>query len=61
MENESLDTNIKEAFSEIYRDLDKLIYIANNANIFNQHEVSRIERNIKQNVKAIEYLLVSKK
>ncbi|MBO1513769.1 MULTISPECIES: hypothetical protein [Metabacillus] len=61
MGNEPLDTSIKEAFSEIYRDLDKLVFIANNANIFNQHEVSRIEKSIKQNVKAVEYLLVSQK
>ena len=60
MVDESLDTTIKEAFSEIYRDLDKLVFIANNSNIFNQLEVSRIEKGIKQNVKAIEYLLVSK-
>jgi hypothetical protein len=61
MENEPLDTTIKQAFSEIYRDIDKLVFIANNANIFNQHEVSRIEKCIKQNVKAVEYLLVSQK
>ncbi|QGQ46607.1 hypothetical protein [Metabacillus sediminilitoris] len=61
MENEQLVSTIKEAFSEIYRDLDKLVFIANNANVFNQLEVSRIEKNIKQNVKAIEYILVSQK
>jgi hypothetical protein len=61
MVHEPLDSTIKEAFSEIYRDLDKLVFIANNANVFNQHEVSRIEKSIKQNVKAIEYLLVSQK
>ncbi|MGM0873910.1 MAG: hypothetical protein ACQEWV_03765 [Bacillota bacterium] len=61
MVNEQLDSTIKEAFSEIYRDLDKLVFIANNANVFNHHEVSRIEKGIKQNVKAIEYLLVSQK
>ncbi|MDQ0228835.1 hypothetical protein [Metabacillus malikii] len=61
LKNEPLDSTIKEAFLEIYNDLDKLVFIANNANIFNQHEVSRIEKSIKQNVKAIEYLLVSNK
>jgi hypothetical protein len=61
MENEQLESTIKEAFSEIYRDLDKLVFIANNANVFNQLEVSRIEKSIKQNVKAIEYLLLSQK
>lgn len=61
MENEQLELTIKEAFSEIYRDLDKLVFIANNANVFNQLEVSRIEKSIKQNVKAIEYLLISQK
>lgn len=60
MVNETLDSSIKDAFSEVYRDLDKLVFIANNANIFNQHEVSRIEKSIKQNVKAIEYILISK-
>lgn len=59
--NEPLDSSIKEAFSEIYKDLDKLVFIANNANVFNQNEVSRIEKGIKQNVKAIEYLLISQK
>jgi hypothetical protein len=61
VKNEQLESTIKEAFSEIYRDLDKLVFIANNSNIFNHLEVSRIEKNIKQNVKAIEYLLVSQK
>jgi hypothetical protein len=61
MATEPLDSSIKEAFSEIYKDLDKLVFIANNANIFNSNEVSRIEKSIKQNVKAIEYLLVSQK
>ncbi|MDQ0225193.1 hypothetical protein [Metabacillus niabensis] len=61
MGNDALHLTIKEAFSEIYRDLDKLVFIANNANIFNQHEVSRIEKGIKQNIKAIEYIIVSQK
>lgn len=61
MSNEPLDSSIKEAFSEIYKDLDKLVFIANNANVFNQNEVSRIEKGIKQNVKAIEYLIISQK
>ncbi|APH04677.1 hypothetical protein [Bacillus weihaiensis] len=61
MSNEPLDTSIKGAFSEIYKDLDKLVFIANNANVFNQNEISRIEKSIKQNVKAIEYILISQK
>ncbi|MFC0271684.1 hypothetical protein ACFFIX_09470 [Metabacillus herbersteinensis] len=59
MKNEQLDSTIKVAFTEIYQDLEKLIFIANNSNVFNQLEVGRIEKSIKQNVKAIEYLIVS--
>ncbi|MBU7593213.1 hypothetical protein AB3Z07_16170 [Metabacillus halosaccharovorans] len=61
MTNGPLDSSIKEAFQEIYKDIDKLVFIANNANVFNHNEVSRIEKSIKQNVKAIEYLLISQK
>ncbi|MEC2075904.1 hypothetical protein [Metabacillus fastidiosus] len=60
MKSENLDSTIKEAFGEIYEDLEKLVYIANNANVFNHVEVRRIENSIKQNIKAIEYLIVSK-
>lgn len=60
MNKEHLDSTIKEAFEEIYDDLEKLVYIANNANVFNQVEVRRIESSIKQNIKAIEYLIISK-
>ncbi|MBD1381625.1 hypothetical protein [Metabacillus arenae] len=61
MSREKLDSNIKLAFSEIYQDLDKLIYIANNASVFNHVEIKRIEKKIKQNVKALEYMMISKR
>ncbi|HZH58774.1 MAG TPA: hypothetical protein VEY70_04185 [Metabacillus sp.] len=61
MSNAPLDSSIKEAFQEIYKDIDKLVFIANNANVFNNNEVSRIEKCIKQNVKAIEYIMISQK
>ncbi|PMC39262.1 hypothetical protein CJ195_04845 [Bacillus sp. UMB0899] len=61
MKNSPLDSSIKEAFQEIYKDIDKLVFISNNANVFNHNEITRIEKSIKQNVKAIEYILISQK
>ncbi|WP_156506007.1 MULTISPECIES: hypothetical protein [Bacillaceae] len=57
MKNKHLEEHIRQAFIEIYQDLDKLVYIANNANVFNHLEITRVEKKIKQNVKAIEYLM----
>ncbi|MBS2969335.1 hypothetical protein J9317_11215 [Metabacillus sp. KIGAM252] len=57
MKNKHLEEHIRQAFAEIYQDLDKLVYIANNHNVFNHLEITRVERKIKQNVKAIEYLM----
>ncbi|MCD7033440.1 hypothetical protein LRR81_04295 [Metabacillus sp. GX 13764] len=61
MKNKHLEESIRSAFTEIYNDLDKLVYIANNANVFNHLEVRRIENKIKQNIKALEYLMVTGK
>ncbi|MGD6815834.1 hypothetical protein [Metabacillus sp. 84] len=61
MKNKHLEEHIKQAFTEIYQDLDKLVYIANHANVFNHLEITRVEKKIKQNVKAIEYLMVNSK
>ncbi|MDQ0858723.1 hypothetical protein [Bacillus sp. V2I10] len=55
----SINENVKNAFYEIYGDLDMLLFMAKNGNVFNQFEVSRIEKKLKQNIKAVEYLMIS--
>lgn len=61
MKNKHLEESIRSAFTEIYNDIDKLVYISNNSNVFNHLEVKRIENKIKQNIKALEYLMVTGK
>ncbi|MFY4776054.1 hypothetical protein [Metabacillus sp. RGM 3146] len=61
MKNKHLEESIRDAFTEIYHDIDKLVYIADNSNVFNHLEVKRIENKIKQNIKALEYLMVTGK
>ncbi|MFY0757908.1 hypothetical protein AB1K32_03365 [Metabacillus dongyingensis] len=55
----SINEDVKNAFYEIYGDLDMLLFMAKNGNVFNQFEVSRIEKKLKQNIKAVEYLMIS--
>jgi len=55
----SINEDVKNAFYEIYGDLDMLIFMAKNGNVFNQFEVTRIEKKLKQNLKAVEYLMIS--
>ncbi|WP_191561027.1 hypothetical protein [Metabacillus idriensis] len=57
--NISINEDVKNAFYEIYGDLDMLIFMAKNGNVFNQFEVTRIEKKLKQNLKAVEYLMIS--
>lgn len=55
----SINEDVKNAFYEIYGDLDMLLFMAKNGNVFNQFEVNRIEKKLKQNIKAVEYLMIS--
>lgn len=55
----SINEDVKNAFYEIYGDLDMLLFMAKNGNVFNQYEVNRIEKKLKQNIKAVEYLMIS--
>ncbi|MGG4491867.1 hypothetical protein [Metabacillus idriensis] len=55
----SINEDVKNAFHEIYGDLDMLLFMAKNGNVFNQFEVNRIEKKLKQNIKAVEYLMIS--
>lgn len=55
----TINEDVKHAFYEIYGDLDMLIFMAKNGNVFNQFEVTRIEKKLKQNLKAVEYLMIS--
>ncbi|KEZ50637.1 MULTISPECIES: hypothetical protein [Metabacillus] len=54
-----INDDIKQAFYEIYGDLDMLLFMAKNGSVFNQFEVKRIEGKLKQNLKAVEFLIVS--
>lgn len=58
--NNELNDHIKTAFDEIYSDLNKLVYIASHPNVLNGFEVKKIEKKLKQNIKAIEYLTLVK-
>ncbi|UOK56783.1 hypothetical protein MGI18_18585 [Bacillus sp. OVS6] len=42
----SINEDVKNAFYEIYGDLDMLLFMAKNGNVFNQFEVSRIEKSL---------------
>ncbi len=53
-----LNNTMQEAFSVIYEDINSLAYLATKECELshNQKEINRIKNNIKQNIKAIEFL-----
>ncbi|MRX70923.1 hypothetical protein GJU40_01910 [Bacillus lacus] len=60
MKDKELDEGLQKAFREIYQDIEMLVYIANNANVFNSIESDRVHKRLKQNIKALEYLIIGK-
>ncbi|QOR66356.1 hypothetical protein IM538_21745 [Cytobacillus suaedae] len=53
-----LNNTMQEAFSVIYEDINSLAYLATKECELSQNlkEIDRIKNNIKQNIKAIEFL-----
>ncbi|WP_243290816.1 hypothetical protein [Bacillus sp. FJAT-47783] len=55
------DVAIQQTFQEMQKDLKQLAFMAKNHGVFNHKEVYRVEKNMMENLKAIEYLMLSQK
>lgn len=54
-----LTDELTQTFQQMEKDLRQLVFMAKNHGVFNHIEVTRVENRLKQNLKAIEYIMIS--
>lgn len=60
-EGVAFDAEIQQTFQDMQKDLKQLVFMAKNHGVFNDKELNRIEKSMMENLKAIEYLMLSQK
>ncbi|WP_243385186.1 hypothetical protein [Bacillus kexueae] len=59
MDKDALKDELKQTFQSMEKDIKHLVFMAKNHGVFNHIEVSRVENKLKENLKAIEYIMLT--